>query len=470
MSHAEAFAAAAAAAALGSVNISGSMSKLRINQMVGDYRITGFLGAGGMGEVYEGVNVKIGRAAAIKVLSNRFTNSSSLIARFYNEARLQASLYHPNIAVLYDFQEIGDCLFIFMEFVDGESLDEMIKRRAFTVEDALRVFRQICEAVAFVHERGIIHRDIKAQNIKLTSDKIVKLLDFGIAKDAASQNLTKVGGIIGTPKYLAPEQIGGQPASPQSDVWSLGVLFYEMLTGVEPFDSDSIPMLYMQICEARFQMPEKLNPAIEPQVSQIVARCLKANAAERFQTAREVLEAIKKVLDSLYDNKKLHFFAKADKSEFDNFFSDLRRSRQSFRLGFVAAAATLAVVLLFGLIGVGIWAIGSVDEQREASANNSIIIVAPQQKNPSPIENVTLRQSIADSAATGEKIRVDAFGGKAEVFRDGAPLGFTPLDLEVKNGDYLTLTLKREGCEDKQVNFQVTPGQKVYTFAMTPKK
>jgi serine/threonine-protein kinase len=182
--------------------------------MIGDYRIVGFLGAGGMGSVYHGVHTKIDRPAAIKVLSNP-ADGSTFKERFFNEARVQSSLQHPNIATLYDFQvsASGDDLFIVMEFVDGETLDAFIGRRHFAVEDALVTFRSICEAAKFMHENNVVHRDIKPQNIKISSKGVVKMLDFGIAKDAVSDGLTRVGGIVGTPNYLAPEQLIEPPAS-----------------------------------------------------------------------------------------------------------------------------------------------------------------------------------------------------------------------------------------------------------------
>src|SRR5258708_4145568 len=151
--------------------------RFEVDSLIGEYRVTGFLGEGGMGEVYLGVHEKLGRPAAIKVLGAAATDES-FRTRFFNEARLQANLHHPHIATLYDFQQQGDELLIFMEYVDGESLDDLVRRRAFAVEDALIVFRAISEAVGYIHSNGIVHRDIKAQNVKLRADGSVKLLDF----------------------------------------------------------------------------------------------------------------------------------------------------------------------------------------------------------------------------------------------------------------------------------------------------
>ncbi|MGI9036263.1 MAG: serine/threonine protein kinase [Pyrinomonadaceae bacterium] len=451
------------------------MERLSVNQMVGDYCIVAFIGAGGMGEVYKGVHAKLGRTAAIKVL-NKMSPDSSLTTRFFNEARVQSSIYHPNIAMLYDFQEIGDRLFIFMELVDGESLEEMIKRRAFAVEDALKTFQAICEAVAFIHQRGIIHRDIKSQNIKLTSGGVVKLLDFGIAKDAASQNLTRVGGVIGTPRYLAPEQLDGQSASQQTDIWALGVLLYEMLTGKEPFESDSIAMLYLQINEARFEKPEKLNSAISPRVSQIVTRCLTVNKAERYATVDALLEDVRRVLNQNNQSagggemsgfSRQEFVSNGENSNgaaFGESFSNAAPRRKSPFIA-IAAGSIAAVILLFSLVGIGIWAMsGSTDG--DSPAGNSAIVI-PSRKTP-VAQNANA--AIQQTASNAGKIRIDLFGGSAKVFRDGQEIGVTPLDLEAKNGDRIALTLKRDGFEDKQVDFVVAPGQGVYTFSLKPKE
>ena len=172
------------------------MSRLNVNDTIGDYRVTGYLGEGGMGVVYRGVHEKLGRPTAIKVLGASCVDPAFKV-RFMNEARLQAGLHHPNVATLYDFRDHGDELVIFMELVDGDCLDDLVGQRAFTIDEALTAFASICDAIAYIHDHGIIHRDIKTQNVKLTSDGVVKLLDFGIAKDAASHGLTQTGGVIG---------------------------------------------------------------------------------------------------------------------------------------------------------------------------------------------------------------------------------------------------------------------------------
>lgn len=440
------------------------MTGFSVNQMIGDYRIVAFLGAGGMGEVYQGEHIKIGRQVAIKVLS-KMSPDSSLTTRFFNEARVQSSIHHPNIATLYDFQEIGGRLFIFMELVDGESLESLIKRRAFAVEDALKTFQAVVEAVAFIHRYGIIHRDIKSQNIKLTAAGVVKLLDFGIAKDAASQHLTRTGGMIGTPRYLAPEQFDGRPASYQTDIWALGVLLYEMLTGVEPFQADSIGELCLQIAGNRFEKPEKINPAVSRRVSQIVTKCLNVDEAERFATAEDLLQDVRRALLSKSTKPDGSRKSNENEADFGEIFSTEPPRRKSPFIA-VAAGSTAAVLLLFSLVGVGIWAMGGSSDNHPA--NNSAIVI-PSVKSPAAQNTNGAVKPPSVSGANTNMLHIDLFEGSAKVFRDGQQIGITPLDLEAKNGERIELTLKRDGYEDKQVVFDASPGQRFYTYSLIPK-
>ncbi len=266
--------------------------------------------------------------------------------RFLNEARLQASLHHPNIATLYDFQELGNELLIFMEFVNGDGLDSLIENKFFSIEESLKVFESIVGAIAYIHEHGIIHRDIKTDNVKLTANGIPKLLDFGIAKDSSSQNLTQVGGVIGTPNYLAPEQIQGHPASEQTDIWSLGVLLYKMLTGRVPFESDLFDTLLTQIRKGNYEAPENFNSAIPKVVSEIVRKCLAKEVHQRYQTAEELLRDVKRVLSERYSS--------------ETYLET--RPQNSFPIAKVSAVAG-SILLFVCLVVIGIWAIGGSSEK-----------------------------------------------------------------------------------------------------------
>ncbi len=449
-------------------------NRFQINQQIGEYRVTGFLGAGGMGEVYCGEHSKIGRLAAIKVLLPDVADAN-FKTRFFNEARLQAGLQHPHIATLYDFQETNGQLFIFMEFVDGESLEDLIKNRAFSVDETLEVFAAICEAIAYIHRHGVIHRDIKSQNIKLTAGGTVKLLDFGIAKDSASHGLTQTGGVIGTPHYLAPEQLDGKPATAQGDVWALGVLLYEMLTNQMPFSGDNLTGLILQIMSVNYAAPEELNPAIPREVAAIVKKCLKKDVSSRYQTADELLEDVKRVLrgeakPSAIAGLKKTFGLVSKPAPNDlpptvisNYAPDYSNSESDYSsdyapakanklpVGLIAGAVGATVILLSAVVGIAFWAF----------SGNAVVVANTNDKTQIVV------QSTGKNA--GRKIRVDLDEGQAQVSRGGQNLGNTPLDLDASDGDKIDLTLHRDGYEDKNVKIEVAGGKKVYTFSLKQK-
>ncbi len=444
--------------------------RFQTGEQIGDYRILGFVGAGGMGEVYHAVHNKLNRPVAIKVLGGTANLNSTFKTRFFNEARLQASLHHPNIAALYDFQEANEQLFIFMEFVDGECLGDLTERRVFSVEDSLRVFRSIVEAIAYVHSNGIVHRDIKDQNIKMTSGGTAKLLDFGIAKDSASHNLTRAGGVIGTPNYLAPEQLEGQPSSPQTDIWALGVLLYKMLTGENPFNAEDLGGLHLQIKPTKFTAAEHHNPAVPPEVSQIVQRCLKKEIIKRYQTADELLRDVRTVLENRYGTAT----APIDSGKFFKFSTDATSSPNSSnptKRKSIVAAVVLAVLFVFGIIGLGIWAMSGADKSEVASnfsGRNTLI----ENLNRSNLTDAKTKSAISPqpgSKTDKVRLRVDVIEGKAQVLRDNQTIGTTPLDVETAVGEPVNLTLRREGFQDKNVRLEATSGKKIYTFSLTPK-
>jgi len=451
--------------------------RFQTNDLIGEYRVTSFLGEGGMGEVYLGVHEKLGRKAAIKILGASATDAS-FKTRFFNEARLQASLHHPNIATLYDFQEQDEQLLIFMEYVDGESLEDIIERRSFTIGETLTVFTAICEAVGYIHKNGIIHRDLKSQNVKLTSAGTVKLLDFGIAKDASSHGLTQTGGVIGTPNYLSPEQLEGKQATAQADVWALGVLLYEMLTGTLPFKGDSFAQLVLGITVAKFPPPDEVNPAVPRDVSNIIKKCLKKDEAARFQNVDELLAAIHSVggkgqglAPTVISTWKQTFgfgaFVKPATVGANASFEPLETVYQERAvteptasrspLIFIVGGAAAVFVLLVTIVGVGVWAMSG------DSVNATTAAPGRQPANMSSPQNSSLKGGT-------QRIRVDLDEGKAQVIQNGQQIGTTPLDMDVASGENPRLTLHREGFEDKTIQIDVGGGKKVFTFSLKPKK
>src|SRR5215207_10110760 len=262
------------------------------SSVIGEYRVVDYLGEGGMGQVYRAVHSKINSVVAIKALTNA-GHSLGSIERFLNEACIQARLQHPNIATLYDFVECEGQPCIIMEYVDGQTLAERIRELGqLPLHEALHVLQKIGEALEYIHENGIVHRDIKSNNVKITSRWQVKLLDFGIARAEAGQAMTQVGMVIGTPIYLSPEQLRGERADARSDIWALGVLLYEMLTGDMPFKATTFGELYERITAGGYPPPAALNRAVPRGAEEIIARCLKKNAAERYQTVHELLSDV----------------------------------------------------------------------------------------------------------------------------------------------------------------------------------
>ena len=212
-----------------------------IGQKIGKYRLTSYLGEGGMASVYEGVHETIGSKAAVKILNPSLSSNNQIRERFKNEAKFMFSLKHPNIATIYDFEESDSTLAIVMELLEGNDLNSYLKIHGrFTDNHAFKVFEQILSAFEFAHDKGYIHRDIKPSNIFILPDGTVKILDFGIAKIFGQDSeITQTGTQLGTPMYMSPEQVRADKSIDyRSDIYSLGVLLHTMLQGKAPYDKN----------------------------------------------------------------------------------------------------------------------------------------------------------------------------------------------------------------------------------------
>jgi serine/threonine-protein kinase len=262
----------------------------------GRYRIVRKLGAGGMADVYLAEDQELGRRVAIKILNNRHANDAQFIERFRREAKNAAALNHPNIVSIYDRGEAEHTYYIAMEYLDGRTLKELVVGRGpAPVNVAIEYARQILSALGFAHRHGIVHRDIKPHNVLVDREGRVKVTDFGIARAGTSQ-MTEAGSIVGTAQYLSPEQARGGEVDQRSDLYSLGVVLYELLTGQTPFDGDTPVEIAMKHLSATPRPPSQIRRDVPRELDMVVMRALAKDPAARYQNADEMAADLDRVL------------------------------------------------------------------------------------------------------------------------------------------------------------------------------
>jgi DNA-binding CsgD family transcriptional regulator/signal transduction histidine kinase len=256
------------------------------------YRLTQWLGEGSMGVVYQAQDELLDRPVAIKFLAPRRLAQGEALARFLREARAVARLAHPHIMGVFDVGQAGEWHYLVLEFVPGRDLAAVLQEGALAVNTAVAHTRAILQALRAAHGQGIIHRDIKPENIMITPDGQAKVMDFGVALSLHEARLTMEGAIVGTTLYLSPEQVQGQAATVQTDLYAVGALFYEMLTGQPPFSGESLAAILAQIVHQPPPLPRQINPAIPQAIEQVVLQLLAKEVNGRYPTAQAALEAL----------------------------------------------------------------------------------------------------------------------------------------------------------------------------------
>ena len=275
------------------------------NVVANRYEVVQHIGQGGMADVFLAIDTILNRHVAIKILRSDQSTDAISILRFEREAQAATTLAHPNIVEIYDVGEYKNHHYIVMEYVAGKTLKKVIRDRAPLLNlEAVDTMKQLTSAVAEAHKRGIIHRDIKPQNVIVKSDGSLKILDFGIATAKGSAQLTQANNVMGSVHYLAPELAKGEPASPQSDIYALGIVFYEMLTGDVPFKADQAIQIALQHMREPMPSVRKANPNVPQSVGNIIIRATAKNPKLRYQSCDEMLNDLEKCMSPEHQNDK----------------------------------------------------------------------------------------------------------------------------------------------------------------------
>jgi serine/threonine-protein kinase len=277
-------------------------------KQLGRYEILSELGQGAMGVVYKATDPLIDRVVAIKTINLGLAQEEKeeYEARFYQEAKAAGRLSHPNIVTIYDVGKSGDVAYIAMEFLQGSEVRDLFNEgQLLPIQQVLDIAAQVASGLAYAHEHGIVHRDVKPSNIMIIRDGHVKITDFGIARMESASVRTQTGMVLGSPKYMSPEQVMGKLIDQRSDIFSLGVMLYEMLTGKAPFMGENVNAIMYQTLNGVPPQPSSVNPAIPAMLNFIVAKALAKDLDSRYQNARELADDLRTCRDSLPRNSAL---------------------------------------------------------------------------------------------------------------------------------------------------------------------
>jgi len=310
------------------------------------YEVIEELGRGGMGRVYRVLDTKVDEEVALKIIRPEVSGDKQTIERFRQEVKLARKISHRNVCRMYQLGEDEEIHYLTMEYVRGESLKNMLKMtRQMSTNTALQIGRQLAEGLAEAHQRGVVHRDLKPGNVMLEKDGNIKIMDFGLAHSVPKKKGTDSHGVVGTPEYMSPEQFDGQHVDERSDIYSLGVILFEMLTGRLPFEGDTpLRVALMHKNESPVD-PQILNPMIPADVSRLIVKCLAKTREQRFQNAQELISELKS-LETQLPSSQISF-PQENRTPFDHITSNLKRSGIWMAAALAVLIGTVAALILF---------------------------------------------------------------------------------------------------------------------------
>jgi beta-lactam-binding protein with PASTA domain/tRNA A-37 threonylcarbamoyl transferase component Bud32 len=443
------------------------------------YRIVGPLGAGGMAEVYLAHDDVLDRSVALKVMSGRYADDEEFVERFKREAQSAAALSHPNIVSIYDRGESEDgTYYIAMEYLPGGTLkDRILKRGALAPRTAASVALQIAEALRAAHGAGVVHRDIKPHNVLVTDTGDIKVGDFGIARAATSSTMTRTGSILGTAHYISPEQAMGEPVGQGSDLYSLGVVLYEMLTGTLPYDAETSIGIAMKHVNGHLVPPRELNPEVPEGINAVTNKLLAKSPDERYANAGELIEDLERVLEGLEPAASKTTRARnrtvppAGTAAQTQVMAAPKRAR---RRGRPWILILLLLILLLGGLAYTLLTLGpprtvpdlqnaaSIEEAEQiaAEAGNFEVVEGTRQDSKQPEGAI-----ISQTPAAGETLRE---GSKIYVIVSGRQVDEVP-DVGGQTSEEATQTLEEAGFEVEEETGESTESYEGYVTGQDPR-
>jgi serine/threonine protein kinase len=279
------------------------------DKVIGKFQIIGKISSGGMATVYRAVQSGLGRTVALKILHSHLTETQEFHDRFFREAKITASLSHPNIVKIFDYGREEAHHYLAMEFIDGWSLDHYLSGgRRLPLQMGLFIITEICRALEHAHERGVIHRDLKPQNILIARNGDVKLADFGMARllDGSMQNITAPNHVAGTPQFMSPEQVRGGEVGAPSDIFSIGTLLYLLATMRLPFSGANVAEVIHRVSLCDYEKPKRIDPSIDDRLSEVIVTCLKGDPGDRYTSIAKVRKHIAACIDEKHRANREH--------------------------------------------------------------------------------------------------------------------------------------------------------------------